>query len=339
MTKSILIFIILFCFAANLYAQDRNISAMKKITPVEYFASGNVSYYFGYDGIREFSFDKRIYKYKDIVSYNNLAYGKPSLNKLMDNVEEVYYMRDGSIMIPRLSDDYSCINNSGNNCLYAPIYIRKINKKSLSGRISLYRLDENIPLEEKDIINFPLDSYMYSIVIDVPAYDFSTFDDFASLVCIKNEENLCKGVINHGMIDKLALFELNRIAEDNKEFLYKDIGDGLIYGVDLVQEIITPYNKACFQAAKYIDDLEGCIESNLNKGHIKRHRHPNGITYWEMSFHNISVDNIIFWVNNRGEPFKVYTNNHFTYNFSLFNKKASELIKKKFLSNNSTNEK
>ncbi len=152
-----------------------------------------------------------------------------------------------------------------------------------------------------------------------------------------NEDNLCKGVINNGVIDKLALFELNRIYEDDKEFLYKDIGDGLIYGIDLSDNTITPYNKACFKAVKYIDDLEGCIENNISKGMVVQMRHPSGIIYWEMFFKNISVDNIIYWVNSKGEPFKVHTNNHFTYNFSLFNKKASDLVKKVFLTGNSIN--
>ncbi len=185
MGKSFILFIFYFCLAGSLYAQDSSLKSMQTITPVEYFSSGSVSYYFGYDGIREFYFDNKTYKYKDIISYNNKAYGKPSLNKILGSADEVYYLKDGSIMINKSNSDYSCIDSANENCLYAPVFIRKINKKSLHGRISLYKIDENIPLEEKDTVDFPLGSYLYSVVVDVPAYDFSTFNDFDSLVCTK----------------------------------------------------------------------------------------------------------------------------------------------------------
>lgn len=331
MRNIFLILILFFGFINNTFGKD--IISSNIITPVEFFKSGQVSYYYGYDGLLEFKLDNKTYTHKNIIEFDNKPYGKPSFNKLTNNIKEVYYLSDGSISLHRMEDDYSCNDFANNNCLYAPLYIRKIFKKSLIGNMSLYRVDNNIPLEEKDIINFSNGSMLYSIVVDVPAFDFSTFNDFDSLVCMRNEENLCKGVINNGRLDKLALFELNRIYEDNKEFLYKDVGDGLIYGIDLYENTITPYNKACFKAATNIDDLEGCIEPNLKKGYIKQSIHPNGLIYWEMYFQNISIDNIIYWVNNRGEPFKAYTNNHYTYNFSIFNKISSDLIKKVFSAN------
>lgn len=331
--KKYLMIIFIFVVSLDLYGQEiDNFASMQVITPKDYFNKDNISYYFGYDGITALKVDNSSLTIKELVAFSNRGYGHLSLSRFLTGASEALYSDDGSLVIYRTNSDYSCYNNTDSNCLYSPVYIRKINKKSLTGNISLYRIDNSIPLEEKDIINFPVGSELYSIVVEVPAYDFGTFTDMSSLVCTKNEDNLCRGVINDGILDKTALFELSSIKEKDKEFLYSDTGDGLIYQFDLIDNQVIPYNKKCVQSVVNIDDLQGCIESGMPKGKIKQHKHISGIIYWEIDYKNPAVDNVFFWVNNRGEPFKAYTNNRLIYNFSLFNKKAADVISELFIS-------
>lgn len=329
--KKYLMIIFILLVSLQSYGQESNgLVSMQVITPKDYFNADNVSYYFGYDGIKSLKIDNSSLILDELAVFSNHGYGHLSLSSFLTDISEVLSADDGSLVIYRTNNDYSCLNDTSSNCLYAPVYIRKINKKSLTGNISLYRIDNSIPLEEKDIINFPIGSELYSIVVEVPAYDLSIFTDMESLVCSKNEDNLCRGVINNGVLDKAALFELSSIKEDDKEFLYSDTGDGLVYKFDLVDNKVIPYNKECVQSVVNIDDLQGCIEQGMPQGKITQNKHPSGIIYWEIDYKNPAVDNVFYWVNNRGEPFKAYTNSRLIYNFSLFNKKAADVISKLF---------
>ena len=330
--KKYAVIIFIFLVSFQVYSQENILDNMQGITPRDYFNSDNISYYFGYDGIKTITIDNRSLVIDELAVFSNHGYGHLSLSRFLSGASEALYAEDGSLVIYRINSDYSCQYNTDSNCLYAPVYIRKINKKSLTGNISLYRIDNSIPLEEKDIINFPIGSELYSIVVEVPAYDFGTFTDMASLVCSKNEDNLCRGVISDGVLDKTALFELSSIKEDDKEFLYSDTGDGLVYKFDLVDNKVIPYNKECVQSVVNIDDLQGCTETGMPQGTIKQSKHPTGIIYWEIDYKNPAVDNVFYWVNNRGEPFKAYTNSRLIYNFSLFNKEAADVISKLFTS-------
>ena len=330
--KKYAVIIFIFLVSFQVYSQENILDNMQGITPRDYFNSDNTSYYFGYDGIKTITIDNSSLVIDELAVFSNHGYGHLSLSRFLSGASEALYAEDGSLVIYRTNSDYSCQYNTGSNCLYAPVYIRKINKKSLTGNISLYRIDNSIPLEEKDIINFPIGSELYSIVVEVPAYDFGTFTDMASLVCSKNEDNLCRGVISDGVLDKTALFELSSIKEDDKEFLYSDTGDGLVYKFDLVDNKVIPYNKECVQSVVNIDDLQGCTETGMPQGTIKQSKHPTGIIYWEIDYKNPAVDNVFYWVNNRGEPFKAYTNSRLIYNFSLFNKEAADVISKLFTS-------
>lgn len=330
--KKYVVIIFIFLVSFQVYSQENILDNMQGITPRDYFNSDNISYYFGYDGIKTITIDNSSLVIDELAVFSNHGYGHLSLSRFLSGASETLYAEDGSLVIYRTNSDYSCQYNTDSNCLYAPVYIRKINKKSLTGNISLYRIDNSIPLEEKDIINFPIGSELYSIVVEVPAYDFGTFTDMASLVCSKNEDNLCRGVISDGVLDKTALFELSSIKEDDKEFLYSDTGDGLVYKFDLVDNKVIPYNKECVQSVVNIDDLQGCTETGMPQGTIKQSKHPTGIIYWEIDYKNPAVDNVFYWVNNRGEPFKAYTNSRLIYNFSLFNKEAADVISKLFTS-------
>ncbi|MDT3693190.1 MAG: hypothetical protein ROM03_02165 [Mucispirillum sp.] len=330
--KKYAVIIFIFLVSFQVYSQENILDNMQGITPRDYFNSDNISYYFGYDGIKTITIDNSSLIIDELAVFSNHGYGHLSLSRFLSGASEVLYAEDGSLVIYRTNSDYSCQYNTDSNCLYAPVYIRKINKKSLTGNISLYRIDNSIPLEEKDIINFPIGSELYSIVVEVPAYDFGIFTDMASLVCSKNEDNLCRGVISDGVLDKTALFELSSIKEDDKEFLYSDTGDGLVYKFDLVDNKVIPYNKECVQSVVNIDDLQGCTETGMPQGTIKQSKHPTGIIYWEIDYKNPAVDNVFYWVNNRGEPFKAYTNSRLIYNFSLFNKEAADVISKLFTS-------
>ena len=330
--KKYAVIIFIFLVSFQVYSQENILDNMQGITPRDYFNSDNISYYFGYDGIKTITIDNSSLVIDELAVFSNHGYGHLSLSRFLSGASEVLYAEDGSLVIYKTNSDYSCQYNTDSNCLYAPVYIRKINKKSLTGNISLYRIDNSIPLEEKDIINFPIGSELYSIVVEVPAYDFGTFTDMASLVCSKNEDNLCRGVISDGVLDKTALFELSSIKEDDKEFLYSDTGDGLVYKFDLVDNKVIPYNKECVQSVVNIDDLQGCTETGMPQGTIKQSKHPTGIIYWEIDYKNPAVDNVFYWVNNRGEPFKAYTNSRLIYNFSLFNKEAADVISKLFTS-------
>lgn len=329
--KKYLMIIFILLVSLQSYGQESNgLVSMQIITPKDYFNADNVSYYFGYDGIKSLKIDNSSLIVDELAVFSNYGYGHITLSRFLTDISEVLSADDGSLVIYRTNNDYSCLNDTSSNCLYAPVYIRKINKKSLTGNISLYRIDNSIPLEEKDIINFPIGSELYSIVVEVPAYDLSIFTDMESLVCSKNEDNLCRGVINNGVLDKAALFELSSIKEDDKEFLYSDTGDGLVYKFELVDNKVIPYNKECVQSVVNIDDLQGCIEQGMPQGNITQNKHPSGIIYWEIDYKNPAVDNVFYWVNNRGEPFKAYTNSRLIYNFSLFNKKAADVISKLF---------
>lgn len=330
--KKYAVIIFIFLVSFQVYSQENILDNMQGITPRDYFNSDNISYYFGYDGIKTITIDNSSLVIDELAVFSNHGYGHLSLSRFLSGASEALYAEDGSLVIYRTNSDYSCQYNTDSNCLYAPVYIRKINKKSLTGNISLYRIDNSIPLEEKDIINFPIGSELYSIVVEVPAYDFGIFTDMASLVCSKNEDNLCRGVISDGVLDKTALFELSSIKEDDKEFLYSDTGDGLVYKFDLVDNKVIPYNKECVQSVVNIDDLQGCTETGMPQGTIKQSKHPTGIIYWEIDYKNPAVDNVFYWVNNRGEPFKAYTNSRLIYNFSLFNKEAADIISKLFTS-------
>lgn len=330
--KKYAVIIFIFLVSFQVYSQENILNNMQGITPRDYFNSDNISYYFGYDGIKTITIDNSSLVIDELAVFSNHGYGHLSLSRFLSGASEALYAEDGSLVIYRTNSDYSCQYNTDSNCLYAPVYIRKINKKSLTGNISLYRIDNSIPLEEKDIINFPIGSELYSIVVEVPAYDFGIFTDMASLVCSKNEDNLCRGVISDGVLDKTALFELSSIKEDDKEFLYSDTGDGLVYKFDLVDNKVIPYNKECVQSVVNIDDLQGCTETGMPQGTIKQSKHPTGIIYWEIDYKNPAVDNVFYWVNNRGEPFKAYTNSRLIYNFSLFNKEAADVISKLFTS-------
>ncbi len=330
--KKYAVIIFIFLVSFQVYSQENILDNMQGITPRDYFNSDNISYYFGYDGIKTITIDNSSLVIDELAVFSNHGYGHLSLSRFLSGASDALYAEDGSLVIYRTNSDYSCQYNTDSNCLYAPVYIRKINKKSLTGNISLYRIDNSIPLEEKDIINFPIGSELYSIVVEVPAYDFGTFTDMASLVCSKNEDNLCRGVISDGVLDKTALFELSSIKEDDKEFLYSDTGDGLVYKFDLVDNKVIPYNKECVQSVVNIDDLQGCTETGMPQGTIKQSKHPTGIIYWEIDYKNPAVDNVFYWVNNRGEPFKAYTNSRLIYNFSLFNKEAADVISKLFTS-------
>lgn len=330
--KKYAVIIFIFLVSFQVYSQENILDNMQGITPRDYFNSDNISYYFGYDGIKTITIDNSSLVIDELAVFSNHGYGHLSLSRFLSGASEALYAEDGSLVIYRTNSDYSCQYNTDSNCLYAPVYIRKINKKSLTGNISLYRIDNSIPLEEKDIINFPIGSELYSIVVEVPAYDFGIFTDMASLVCSKNEDNLCRGVISDGVLDKTALFELSSIKEDDKEFLYSDTGDGLVYKFDLVDNKVIPYNKECVQSVVNIDDLQGCTETGMPQGTIKQSKHPTGIIYWEIDYKNPAVDNVFYWVNNRGEPFKAYTNSKLIYNFSLFNKEAADVISKLFTS-------
>lgn len=329
--KKYVVIIFIFLVSFQVYSQENILDNMQGITPRDYFNSDNISYYFGYDGIKTITIDNSSLVIDELAVFSNYGYGHITLSRFLSGASEALYAEDGSLVIYRTNNDYSCLNDTSSNCLYAPVYIRKINKKSLTGNISLYRIDNSIPLEEKDIINFPIGSELYSIVVEVPAYDLSIFTDMESLVCSKNEDNLCRGVISDGVLDKTALFELSSIKEDDKEFLYSDTGDGLVYKFDLVDNKVIPYNKECVQSVVNIDDLQGCTETGMPQGTIKQSKHPTGIIYWEIDYKNPAVDNVFYWVNNRGEPFKAYTNSRLIYNFSLFNKKAADVISKLFL--------
>lgn len=330
--KKYAVIIFIFLVSFQVYSQENILDNMQGITPRDYFNSDNISYYFGYDGIKTITIDNSSLVIDELAVFSNHGYGHLSLSRFLSGASEALYAEDGSLVIYRTNSDYSCQYNTDSNCLYAPVYIRKINKKSLTGNISLYRIDNSIPLEEKDIINFPIGSELYSIVVEVSAYDFGIFTDMASLVCSKNEDNLCRGVISDGVLDKTALFELSSIKEDDKEFLYSDTGDGLVYKFDLVDNKVIPYNKECVQSVVNIDDLQGCTETGMPQGTIKQSKHPTGIIYWEIDYKNPAVDNVFYWVNNRGEPFKAYTNSRLIYNFSLFNKEAADVISKLFTS-------
>lgn len=307
-------------------AENNDFSNMQVITPRGYFLLEQISYYFGHNGIKSIKIinDSLIIDNNTDIDSKNKT--QISLISLLENSKQVLYLEDGSLLFYNDTNDYSCKDNYSNNCLYSPIYIRKISKKNLLGKTSLHRMDKYIPLNDKNIINFPAGAEMYTVAVEIPMYNFTTFNDMDSLICSKNQDDLCRGVIINNKIDKVALFELSSMQHNGSEFLYQEVSDNLAYHFDLINNKVTPYNKKCLNE-KNIKVIEKCINKNLQTGIIKQHRHPLGIIYWLVDYKNSEVDNQVFWVNKRGEPFTAYINSRKIYNFSLFNEKAIEVIK------------
>ena len=255
--KKYLMIILIFSVSFQLYGQSSNFFGnIHVITPKDYFNADNTSYYFGYDGIKTIKIDNSSLIMNELAVFSNHGYGHISFSSFLTGVSEALYADDGSLVIYRTNNDFSCQNDTDSNCLYSPVYIRKINKKSLTGNMSLYRIDNTIPLEEKDIINFPAGSELYSIVVEVPGYDLSTFLDMTSLVCSKNEDNLCRGVINNGVIDKAALFELSNIKEKDK---YEKVS-ATITRIDKVYNSVTGEDERVIYVSY---EVEGVIYSDV----------------------------------------------------------------------------
>lgn len=153
--KKYLMIILIFSVSFQLYGQSSNFFGnIHVITPKDYFNADNTSYYFGYDGIKTIKIDNSSLIMNELAVFSNHGYGHISFSSFLTGVSEALYTDDGSLVIYRTNNDFSCQNDTDSNCLYSPVYIRKINKKSLTGNMSLYRIDNTIPLEEKILLIF-----------------------------------------------------------------------------------------------------------------------------------------------------------------------------------------
>lgn len=322
-------FFIIILLIPQMLLADNMLSGIKSETPANLFNSGTGLYYFGYDGRSVFNYDNGTLHFKADIYDNADNINKPSLNKILFDGAEVFINKHAGVEIHKNTNNFSCPDKSMENCLYSNIYINKMNKKTLNGPVSPYKMDSNIPMRKKDTVNFPAGSELYSLVFEIPAFDFDTFYDFESLVCSKNEEGFCRGVISGGKLDKAALFELSVMMNEIETIFYYETDLGITYVYDLGTNELKPYDTKCFQASRNKNDMDSCVKKDIRDGTITARRHPKGIIYWEIDYKNPSMDNVYFWLNNRGEPFKAFTNGKLVFNFSVFNKQAADAIRNK----------
>lgn len=318
----------------SVYAEEKGEeSLVVEHTPQSFFKSGGSVFYYGYDGISSFSIvNDKIYKRTSKIEKqpkNNVL--RHSFNKLVDGGDIISFCKDKTAVINKEIINYSCVDNPLENCLYSDIRLSNVSKKSLLGKISLYKIDKNFPIDEKRKVNFKEGSELYSVLVERELFDFDNFTDFSSLICTKNEEGRCAGVINDGKIDMVALFELNAGGDNLSNILYKNTDAGITYIFDLDNNKLIPYETECFNSAKNLYDIRKCKSNEFKDGSISVKKHKTGLIYWNIDYNNEYVDNLIVWVNKRGEPFKAYTNSRQAVNFSFFNKIAADVISRLFL--------
>lgn len=315
------------------YAEEKDDeSIVKEHTPYSFFKSGGSVFYYGYDGISSFSIvNDKIYKRTSkIEKQPKNKELRLSFNKFVDSGDIISFYKDKTAVINKEVVNYSCTDNPLENCLYSDVLISNVSKKSLLGKISLYKIDKNFPIDEKRKVNFKEGSELYSVLVERELFDFDNFTDFSSLICTKNEEGRCAGVINEGKIDEIALFELNAGGDNLSNILYKNTDAGITYIFDLDNNKLIPYDTECFDSAKNLYDIRKCKSDKFKDGSIAVKKHKTGLIYWIIDYNNEYVDNLFIWVNKRGEPFKAYTNSKQAVNFSFFNKIAADIISRLF---------
>ena len=105
MKKFIFLVFITLIVSGNIFAQN-DFGFMQLLTPKDYFASGNISYYYGNDGGFEFWFDNASLVINDFLDINKPYNNAPSLKKFLSNAKEVLYLNDGTVVIYRTNDEW-----------------------------------------------------------------------------------------------------------------------------------------------------------------------------------------------------------------------------------------
>lgn len=298
-------------------------------TPASFFSSGIPTYFFeeGRVGIFKYSNDTFYFGSEDSSKISSLHDVEAIVAD--HSKGELLLIPDGSAKFLRsVVDDYACPWDTLQNCLYSDVQITAIDVKNLMGKIDMSAIDNELELKNKTI-KFPIGAKVYGFKTVSPLYDFEDFTDFSGLICSKNEDDMCRRVVFEGSVDMVALFELIHGNGDLNTVTYTHIGKGdLAYVYDIENMTVTPYSSSCLEQTLDIKAMSACSkESELGKGTITEHRHKKtGIIYWLVDYKNQNIDNVIFWLNSHGEPFKVYTNPHIIKHFNMYNKTAAESI-------------
>ncbi len=321
----------LFADASVCLAQDDKFEFnISDNTPASFFSSGIATYFFkdGSVGVFQYSGDKFYYgseKSDDLSSVTDVTL------KIRESggSEDLILVPDGSArLVKNVGDDYACLWDSVQNCLYSDTVITGIDVKNLMGKTDMEELDPGLGLKNGSV-KFPIGAKIYRFSTVAPVYDFDEFDDFSSLVCSKNEDGMCRGVVSEGVIDMAALFELVQGKGALSGLMFYDAGrDDLAYLYDMKDMTVTPYSASCLEKAGEDGSAEGCSrEEELGRGSITERRHKkSGIVYWVVDYKNPGMDNAIFWLNSRGEPFKAYTNPLVKKTLNMYNQTAAETI-------------
>lgn len=299
-------------------------------TPASFINSGIPTYFFRNDKIGIFKYgEEKFYYGSEVVAKISSIKDINSIAKTDKKIDDLIFISNGSAkFIEKTNDDFACDWDSMQNCLYSDSVITNINTKNIIGKKNINEIDTSISLKE-NILIFPIGSKMYRFEIQKPTYDFEEFDEFSSLVCSKNVDNMCRGVVSNGEVDKIALFELipGKGSLDKLVFFHTD-KDDLAYMYDINNMLVFPYSSSCVENAHNLEHLEACsLSHKLPKGSITEKTHKKtGIVYWVIDFKNPKIDNLIFWVNSLGEPFKAYTNPYSKSYINMFNEMAAEII-------------
>lgn len=326
------IFIVVFIYASICAAEDdKFVFSISDNTPASFFSSGIATYFFkdGSVGVFQYSGGKFYYGSERIGAISSLTNAALAI-KENGGSEDLILFPDGSAgLIKNAGENYSCPWDSLQNCLYSDTIINEIDVQNLMGKTDIKKLDPSLKLKNR-LIKFPIGAKIYRFGTEISAFDFNEFDDFSSLVCSKNEDDMCRSVVSDGVIDMAALFELVHGRGTLSGIMFTEIGkNDLSYVYDINAMTVTPYSASCLEKAEKNDLSAGSCsrENELGKGFISERKHKkSGIVYWVVDYKNPEIDNAIFWLNSSGEPFKAHTNPPARKTLNMYNRTAAEAI-------------
>lgn len=323
------LFIFLSIFSKTTYAEKVEFYVSDN-TPASIINSGIPTYFFLNDKIGVFKYgEEKFYYGSEVVANVSSIKDISSIAKTDRKIENLIFIPNGTArFISVENDDFSCKWDPMQNCLYSDTIITSIETKNIIGKKNMKEIDNTISLKE-DTLVFPIGSKVYKFETQKPVFEFEDFEEFSSLVCSKNVDNMCRGVVSNGVIDKVALFELiqGNGSLSNVYFSHSKIED-LAYVYDLERMIVYPYSLSCIENANSHDELEKCSLSNkFPNGNITEKVHKKtGVVYWVVDYKNPNMDNLIFLVNSFGEPFKIFTNPYSKTYLNMYNEMAAEVI-------------
>ncbi len=321
---SVLAFLV---FSTSAMARDMFSISVSDATPASFFNSGIESFYISTNQILSIKYSKHEVELEIV---NNKSRGVKSigsdLEDIMFNINNAKFVfnDDGTVLIKRMDDDYSCYDSEKSNCIYSDILVKNVTVENLVGKASDYSF---VSTSKNDKRKFNIGSKIYTFRLAVDAFNFNNFDGFDSTVCTKDDDNACKIVVtDYNTIDKVELLEMKSLNNITTPMLFLEGDEELLYSYSQEGNKLIPHSKSCLKTIETEADVVNCIDNSMNDGIITPHVHPNGINYWYVDFNNNDIPNLIYWANNEGVAFKAFTNNKDLYILKTLNKVAVDMF-------------